>query len=226
MDQTPPCRDSWNDRLSEYLDDDLDARERAALEAHLAACEACRVDLDALRAVVSRAQRLVDAPPASDPWPGIASAIARHPQTVVTPARRFSFTLPQLVAAGLAIMVLSGGMVWLARLGGQRTDFPPVDAQSTARPGTFGDAAYTDAIADLEKTLEDARTRLDPDTVRVLDQNLRAIDRAIAQCREALAADPDNAYLNTYLAQARTRKLDLLRHAAAVAGREAAGPRS
>ena len=37
--------DTWNDRLSEYLDGELEPRERAALETHLAGCVECRADL-------------------------------------------------------------------------------------------------------------------------------------------------------------------------------------
>ena len=50
-----PTHDALNDRLSEYLDDELDAAERAAVEAHLAECGECRADLEALAAVVARA---------------------------------------------------------------------------------------------------------------------------------------------------------------------------
>src|SRR5207244_132734 len=95
--------DHWTDRLSEYLDGDLTAGERTALEAHLAACGVCRVTLDELRRVVARAQALDDRPPAADLWPGIAEHIG-----VVSLAarrvdgrgrRRLSFTMPQLAAA-------------------------------------------------------------------------------------------------------------------------------
>jgi putative zinc finger protein len=225
MNDRHPSPDRWNDRLSEYLDEELEANERTALEAHLVACAECRADLDALRAVTARAASLRDTPPEADLWPGVAAALERRPRGEWRQERRFSFTLPQLVAAGLAIMVLSGGMVWLARMGGSRTDFPPVGAHSTGAPATFGDAGYDEAVADLERTLADARQRLDPDTVRVLDQNLSTIDRAIGQCRDALAADPGSAFLQTSLSQARARKLALLRQAAALAARNRA-PRS
>jgi hypothetical protein len=46
---------------------------------------------------------------------------------------------------------------------------------------------------------------------------LKSIDDAIDQCRRALQADPSNVYLNTHLADARQRKLVLLRRAAAAA---------
>ena len=137
--------------------------------------------------------------------------------------RRFSFTLPQLVAAGLALMVLSGGTVWLARQGGSRTDFEPISAQvepepsaTPIRPAAVADVDYDVAVADLQRTIEAGRGRLDPETIRVLETNLQAIDRAIAQCRQALERDPSSVYLNTHLADAQRRKLTLLRRVSAL----------
>src|SRR5688572_20299612 len=109
--------DQWNDRLSEYIDDELTAEERAALEAHLVSCRECAVTLEELREVVERAGSLSPRPPAGDLWPGIEPRLQRSatiaPFQPRTPARRFSFTVPQLVAAGLALMVMSGGGVWV-----------------------------------------------------------------------------------------------------------------
>ena len=39
----------WNDRLQDWLDGDLAADERAAVEAHLSACDACKEQLALLR---------------------------------------------------------------------------------------------------------------------------------------------------------------------------------
>jgi hypothetical protein len=214
--------DPWNDRLSEYLDDELAAGERAEIEAHLRDCVRCRTDLEALRGVTARAAALADRPPAADLWPGVASRIgAPQSATVTRQPRRFSFTMPQLVAAGLALMVLSGGMVWMARLGGPQSDFPPTAASGppAVTPASFADTSYDAAVADLQRMLETNRDRLDKETVRVLEENLATIDRAIAQCRAALAADPANIYLNTYLAETMARKLSLLRRANGLADR-------
>ena len=147
---------------------------------------------------------MTDTPPDQNLWPGVEAQIA--PPQVLRPTfarRRFAFTMPQLIAASLALMIASGGMVWLARLGGDRTDFPAVlgEVSSPVRPANFGDAAFDQAVADLQQTLDAGRGRLDAQTIRILETNLQAIDRAIAQCREALAADPANVYLNTYLAE-------------------------
>jgi hypothetical protein len=69
-------------------------------------------------------------------------------------------------------------------------------------------------VDDLERVLAEGRGRLDTATVRVLEQNLAIIDRAIAQARRAVAADSSNLYLNSHLAETMRRKIDLLRQAA------------
>jgi len=118
------------------------------------------------------------------------------------------------------LMVLSGGLVWMARSGNPAADIAPISAQirePDIAPVRFANKQYDAAIADLERTLDAGRTKLDAETVRVLEENLAAIDRAIDQCGKALAADPANVYLNTHFAEARQRKLVLLRRAAALA---------
>jgi hypothetical protein len=206
--------DQWTDRLTDYLDGELAEEESVRVARHLSECAACRDVLGELRDVVRRAGTIVDTEPTRDLWPTVAWRIRAK--------RRFSFTLPQLVAASLALMVLSGGMVWLARLGGERTDIPAIGASEpgfdsrSITPARFAIAHYDDAIVDLQETLQEQRDNLDPETVRVLEQNLKSIDEAIEQCRVALAKDPMNPYLSEHLVAAKKRKLGLLRRAAAM----------
>lgn len=217
------AHDTITDRLSEYLDDEgeLSVRERAEIEAHLADCPACRQVCDDLRTIAAAAGRLHETSPDHDLWPGIAARVATT--SVATfgrrERRRFSFTLPQLAAAGIALMVLSGSMVYMARSGDNRADFPAISAErgiDAIVPVSLTDPQYDSAIADLEQALEEGRTKLDPETVKVLEQNLASIDLAIEQCRRALDADPANAFLTSHLASARQRKLALLRRATAL----------
>ena len=226
-------QDAFTDRLSDYLDDeDLSASEHAAIEAHVATCRECQATIDELRQVALRARSLADTPPAANLWPGISERLTPRASVVVpfvkSESRRFSFTMPQLVAAGLALMVLSGGLVWVARLGDPRASLPAAGAQvqldapepdpaPTPSRVRFGDADYDQAVADLEKALDAGRSRLDPETVSILEENLRTIDQAIDQARKALRNDPANAYLNNHFAASRNRKLALLRRASALA---------
>ena len=212
--------DQWMNRLSEYLDGDLTPAERAALEAHLAACGTCRGTLDELRRVVARARALDDRPPAADLWPGIAEHIGVVSLAARRARRRLSFTVPQLVAASIVLVLLSAGSA--------RVLFPPkavqgttsrmiVDVSPSDARTAASDARTAASVAELEQTLARNRSRLDTATVRVIEKNLGIIDRAIRDAQSALAADPRNPYLNQHLAQETRRKLELLRQAATLA---------
>jgi hypothetical protein len=210
--------DQWTDRLSEYLDGDLAEAEAAALEAHLNTCAVCRETLAGLRRVVVRARSLEDRPPSRDLWSGVAARIGAG-----RGRRRLSFSVPQLLAAGIALAVLSGGGAWLlhpdpARVAAVQRDPAAPGTVPVATVASTGAAArsYDSAVDDLERILAEGRGRLDTTTVRVLEQNLALIDRAIAQAQRAVAADSANLYLNTHLAETMRRKINLLRQAVAL----------
>lgn len=209
--------DQWTDRLSEYVDGELTAQERAALETHLATCAACRATLEELRKVVMRARSIHDRAPKGDLWPGVAKRIGAG-KIVDIRSRRFSFNVPQLIAASIALVLLSAGGMWVALHQPQQT----AGGQVTPEPDRSLNAAVwtgrTDAaIADLQDVFERNKSRLDTSTVRVVEQAFTTIDRAIAEARTALQADPGNAYLNLHLADTMRRKLELLRRVNAIA---------
>jgi tetratricopeptide (TPR) repeat protein len=212
--------DQWTSRLSDYLDDELEPAERAQVTAHLETCSECATVLQELQSVVARAQTLPSAPPRANLWPAIEARLARRSPFARIgdwASQRVSFTVPQLAAAALALMVLSGGLVWVSQYGGRTTSLPPVDAHGVL-PAAFANPQYDEAIADLERTLDAGRSQLDPQTIRTIETNLASIDQAIEQSRRALAADPANAYLNSHLAEFQQRKLALLRRASALVG--------
>lgn len=204
--------DQWTDRLSDYIDGELDNEQRAALEAHLATCGDCRATLEDLRRVVGRAKSLADRAPRTDLWRGIAEQIRREQIPDVRDRlvrRRFSLTVGQLLAASLALVLLSGGGAWLALK-------PTAIPVSEARPGTpITPVTWTTrtdlAVAELQEALTRNESRLDTATVRVVRQNLAVIDQAIAEARSALESDPGNTYLNLHLANTMRRKVELLR---------------
>jgi hypothetical protein len=234
--------ESWTDRLSDYLDDELPDDERAEVTAHLAECAECARTLEELKAVVATAAALPPAMPARDLWAGVSERI-EVPRAGATAfgMRRFSFTLPELAAASLLLAALSGGAVALVmngRIENGRTDLElsQTEPEATAiddpdLPGltadtnlgvdvlpavSYADAQFEAAVTDLERTLQNGRGRLDAETVAVVQENLSIIDRAMAEARAALEADPANGYLSRHLMEARRRKLNLLRRATAL----------
>lgn len=223
------------EKLSEFIDDELAAPERARVESHLSSCSQCARVVDDLRAVVSAARAVEDSRPAADLWPAIARRLApRHqgPRVVAIDSRRgprrLSFSIPQLVAASLAVALLSAGAVWMAiRDGGA-----PFESSATGPAGSGarvtgvsdaggaapqGFAEYEAAVADLERLVDEIADDIDPEARRAIDQNLAIIDQAIQQTRGALEADPDDVYLNTHLASTMQRKIDVLQEATRLA---------
>ncbi len=165
--------DSWTDKLSEYLDDELPPRERADVAAHLAACDTCRRTLDELTRIVEEARALTPRPPASDLWIGIAERLVSSRPVNETPAavldeghsqatpllprmaRRISFTLPQLAAASLLLAAVSGSLAWNLRT----SDVSSRPATTTASP--IADRATAPASG------MDARDRIDLQPERI-----------------------------------------------------------
>ncbi|HEY6073506.1 MAG TPA: zf-HC2 domain-containing protein, partial [Anaerolineales bacterium] len=126
--------DQWTEQLSEYVDGELEDGERVALESHLQNCAECSALIRDLRRVVRRARTLKDQGPQRDLWPGIASRIGATPPssggvvdlTSRRHPRRLSFSLPQLAAAGIALISISGGAVWLLRNGASQPAVVPL----------------------------------------------------------------------------------------------------
>jgi len=213
--------DQWTNRLSAYIDGELDNEERVALEAHLATCGSCYATLAELRQVVARAQSLEDSSPSTDLWPNIRARLTPGRRPGVT--RRFSLTVGQLLAASIALVLLSAGGVWLGLH--SRPAYTPTAGPSTVSPpGPYTNASAspwqttTDAaVTELEEALARNQGHLDTATVRVLRQSLAVIDRAIAQAQRALKRDPGSNYLNLHLANTMRQKIELLRRANALA---------
>jgi hypothetical protein len=222
------------EKLSEYIDGELSASEQARIEAHLSTCAECAGLVNDLRAVVAAARGVGEEPPAWDLWPAIAQQLeprSQGPRVVAIESRRgsrrFSFSIPQLVAASLAVALLSAGAVWMAIRDGGTTFGPSAGPGGSVAPITGvsdpggaapqGFAEYEAAVADLERLLDEIADDIDPEARRAIDRNLAIIDQAIQQTRGALEADPNDEYLNTHLASTMQRKIDVLQEATRLA---------
>jgi len=172
------------------------------------------------------AKALAERPATDDP------ITARSAEAFALRTRQIVFTLPQLAAAAVLVAAVSGGIVWrtVARTAPRPQDQAAATAPAASAadrvadqdeidrvvPVGMADAQYDAAVADLEGALKQGRGRLYAATIAIVEHNLQIIDQAIAQAREALVGDPANTYLSGHLVEARRRKLDLLRRAAAL----------
>ena len=128
-----------------------------------------------------------EVPPERDLWPLIEPRLS---------PRRPSWRPLMALAAAVLLAVA----VWQTARG-------PASGPDTWEPELVA------ASQRLAATLDERRHELDPGTIRVIEANLDLIDRAIADCAAALSVDPDNAQLQTLLADNWRRRLELLRRA-------------
>jgi anti-sigma factor RsiW len=216
----------WTDQLSAYLDDELDPAARGRLEAHLAQCDQCDAIRVELERVVREAKAYRGIEPGSDLWPAIERGIDRSRVVELRPARRagpLKWVGLAAAAAGLLAVGVGGGIWFRGRQVEEVAVTPTVAAPPAAVPASNSaviSPAYDAAVVDLERSLAANRTRLDSTTVRVVEESLRTIDRAIAEARAAIQRDSTNAYLSEQIAANMRRKLALLRVAARAASKE------
>jgi anti-sigma factor RsiW len=273
-DSLPPACAAVDERLMDYLEGDLAAADRAAVEAHLADCGRCRALVADLRAITADAAALPVLRPERDLWAGIAERIEApvvplqvRPTTrrAEPPARAtVSVSRRWMAAAAAALVTVTSGVTYLATRGPEAvravaTATPDTTARDTATPAPVAPGAtvatlpaapeprpdsatpapapaaggtarlaarrtapsaeasvpgvrdYDRAIATLRTAVRERRADLDSGTVAVLERNLRIIDEAIRQSREALAGDPGSPLAGRALTKALDRKVELLR---------------
>lgn len=201
------CAD-MREQIDRYVAGTVTPAEREEMERHLAGCAGCREDIAAARFLAGPARALprTIAPPA-DLWPAIEHRIR--------PAR----WRPRLLAVAAALTLVVGSSavtVMVMQRGESAGTMPPAPAPRSAPLRAF-EADYVAQARSLSEVLDRGRERLAPETVVVLEQNLRIIDRAIADSRAALAADPSNPELETLLRTGYEQKLALLEQATRLA---------
>ena len=219
-------------RLNDYLEGLVTDESATDVEAHLATCQECHDRLGTLERTVSEMAELPDeATPSRDLWPDIRSrmdgGIEGEDDKVIplrvgptSGARRFSFSMGQLLAASIALAFISGGMVWMVLNGGGNGNAGTL-ATEVALPTNVVPAVqaattqYEQAIASLESVLEQGRSLLHPETLATIEESLSIIDQAIDEARRALTEDPNNDLLNRLLIQNQQSKLRVLRQASA-----------
>jgi hypothetical protein len=218
------------DEIHDWLDGLLDMAAEGRARRHVQTCAACRKEKEALADVL---QATAELPRAATPFrelwggidtriagtaPGEAETVVAKPSSAEVRARRaVSLTLPQAFAAGIAVALLSAAAVWYslgvrAPAGSAGIGAP----DSPAALATAEIAAQNDleqAVFELERTVEEGRARLAPQTLTTIEQSLRTIDRAIDEARQALVRDPSSELLNRLLLNHQKGKLRILRQA-------------
>jgi hypothetical protein len=141
--------------------------------------------------VKERARTLVDPPAPDDLWAGIASRLGpagstssaedHVPELLVLPRRHLAWTMPRALAAGIALLLVSAGALWLAQhrgplAPGSRTLASSAPVRETAQPASFNATQVEGEIAELQRALDTFPIRIAHDhaRVKIVDQILRS----------------------------------------------------
>ena len=153
----------------------------------------------------------VDAP---EQWQAIEARIrgSQSPKLLRLPTegstRTSSSMFTPLRAAAAALLVV-GSSVTAYFL----TRSPDETGPAAGAPATAIDVAYAPVFAELERTLTEGRSQLQPETIATLEANLEILNAAIREIHEALATDPANRGNLRSLDGMYQAKLGLLRQA-------------
>ncbi len=200
-------------------DGSLDVDRRTAVDAHLAKCVACSADVARLRTLVTRVRRAAETLAAgfqpADLWPNIRARIEQS-KLVSLPAPAPRGVTPRrwpIALFAAAAIVLIAALLVIERPGdGAPGRAAPGDAPSLV-PIADSALVYEEEARTLMNELEMRRAMLRPQTASAIDGDLRTIDQAIAEVRDALAHDPNNPALRRLLALSYRQKVELLQRA-------------
>lgn len=182
----------------------------AAGREHLQSCAECHVTFDRVQRLLHSAHAL---PREIAPPPHVWGALQGRVRGTPVRAGRRSWNVGWLAAAAVVFFV-GAALLLPASMGRNRGKGaqPPVAAQSS--PVVLAVAQnYEPTLADLRRTLEQQRSSLSPQTLRVIERAVATCDSAIAEARAALAADPANQALLQILSAQFQLKVDLLQRA-------------
>ena len=199
--------------LSLYLDGEgglVGSAERRLLESHLEGCTRCRGVVDDLRALSLEAARFArDVEPARDLWPAIRPQVAVKPEPA---ASSQPFGPSWRLAAGIAFFLLSASVVALL-LRTTGTPAPQEETVAMLEEISSAEAEFEAAATHLLTAIESRRADLTPETLSLVERNVKLLDSAIAQTRRALFDQTASIELARLLTGIHHKKIDLLRTA-------------
>lgn len=213
--------------LDELVDGTLDDARARAARAHLRECVACAASVEALESLKTSAAGLGALEPPPELWQSIS---ARLDATLADEERRprlwwWWHAWRRAIFAGGGALAAAGvaAALWLA---GGRVPLAPTLAALPAPPvsaASLYDQAvaevmraekdYTDAIDELRQVALEERRGWSPDAARAFDDNLAAIDAAIARQAEAFRGKPGDPATTDALHAMYRKKIDFLQEA-------------
>lgn len=206
--------------ISEYIDNNLRAKQRLLLERHLEDCLDCQELLKDFQGITERAKNLDKLTPSPQSWLKIKAKLKTELPEVLTlplPKKEWFKSLfyqPQLkyaLSSALVLLLIIGVVtlgLWFSRGKG-------VVGKDDMNGYTYAklkeaERHYQLAIKALEEAVLAQQGEVDPLTVAVFRKNLEIINSSIISCQQALQEEPDDIETRNYLLVAYMEKVDLL----------------
>ncbi|MFQ5792062.1 MAG: anti-sigma factor family protein [Acidobacteriota bacterium] len=206
--------DRYTEWLDDFVDGSLSEHAQAELKAHLSQCEICREAVEDLRRIKDGARSLKRQTPPERVWRQIAeSGRDQHVGSTWKRYRPMVSARSWAVAASVLLALGVGALLFWCR-----SSSPPAGEDPAALANYIvaelqqAQQHYQNAIAGLEKIVQDDQEILDPELQTVLEENLSVIERAIAESRLAIQAQPASQVAQDSLLDALRDKLSLLQN--------------
>ena len=220
--------------ISEYIDNNLDAKQRLLLENHLEGCPDCQQLLKDFQGITEKAKDLEKLTPSSRSWNKIKARLETEPQEVLTlqPQRRKRFKslffqprLKYVLVSALALAVIIGTVtvgLWV----GKGKGVIGIDEMRKYTLAKLEEAErhYQLAIKALEEAVLAQKGNVDPQIVTVLQKNIKIINSSIISCQQAVQKEPENLAVRNYLLAAYMEKVDLLNEMMSIKKKSAPQP--
>lgn len=193
-------------QINDLVDETLSNSELSQALQHLNSCTQCRAEVDELRAMLHRIAQL---PVAIEPSRDLRAEMwAKADRKTL-----WSWRYP-LATAAVVLIALSSAITVLVLRPNEGPVIRMVEAPAPAVDLVSLERQYSVEVEALQRMLRQNRESLLPETVQILEENLRIIDTAIQEARTALANDPNSSTLGELLRAAYQKKLELLKQAA------------
>jgi len=207
--------------LNDFADGVMDAPHAEAAARHIATCADCAREVERIVALKTQLAELpAEIAPARDLRSGMWQKIDDAGITDIAHAHtRIRAYAPKLrLAAAAVLLIAASSAITLAIVKHNGVNYPAKAANGSRSLVAYNERAlereYAGELEQLQAIVQKSRGTLAPETVRILEDNLKIIDNAIGEARNALAADPNSDMLVDLLRSAYERKLELLRQVA------------
>lgn len=182
---------------------------RGEFAEHVRECEACAALADLNGRLDKELTKMREPVQTSGLWERIEAALAKEKAAASAreerrPARRPTIAdflrrpRPILIAAGaaaLVFLVLGGAYLLLRR----PLNPPSILARRALAQVELKEKEYAEAIAALEKQARPRIEAIDIQMMSLYRDKLATIDSQVERCKEALASNPANAHIRSYL---------------------------